>query len=75
MLQIDFIFELRRGHTEIIKKLNYRFEKGLVWWSSFYAGIKCLGVSGLCINLTGFEAFSFSQVQLMLNYLLPSVGL
>lgn len=41
----------------------------------FIADKKCLGVSGLCISLTGFEAFSFSQIQLMLNYLLPSVGL
>lgn len=53
-----------------IWSLNCRFENGLVWWWSFYAGIKCLGVPGLCINLTGFEAFSFSQMLLVLGYLI-----
>lgn len=71
-----FIWVEKRPHWQgEIWSLNCRFENGLVWWWSFYAGIKCLGVSGLCINLTGFEAFSFPQMQLMLNYLLPSVGL
>lgn len=41
----------------------------------FTAGITCSGEAGLCISVTGFEAFSFSQMQLMLNYLLPSIGL
>lgn len=41
----------------------------------FAVCIKCLGEAGLCISVTGFEAFSFSQMQLMLNYSLLSIGL
>lgn len=66
-----YIWVEKRPHWQgEIWSLNCRFENGLVWWWSFYAGVKCLGVSELCINLTGFEAFSFSQTQLVLSYLI-----